>query len=380
MQEHGAFQSTLPVRGATFQEVFSSDSLDISIHAPRTGSDSRLDLVASMHRDFNPRSPYGERRFPLWFHRRSRLFQSTLPVRGATSKRYPFSVETKISIHAPRTGSDGGGGHCVPWPFISIHAPRTGSDSPSPLGITSSKAFQSTLPVRGATSAPPSTPQKPPHFNPRSPYGERLPRQIDGFAASIFQSTLPVRGATQSYWTVHGPIGISIHAPRTGSDPGRYRWFPFRQHFNPRSPYGERPDHNARENKPQEFQSTLPVRGATSGPLKITTILGFQSTLPVRGATPLGPRHCLRPQISIHAPRTGSDRFCADTRPEFMNFNPRSPYGERLWSSGSYGGADSISIHAPRTGSDLPDSCFLHFHRDFNPRSPYGERRSPRAL
>ena len=33
------------------------------------------------------------------------------------------------------------------------------------------------------------------------------------------------------------------------------------------------------------FQSTLPVRGATSGAFAVVIVLVFQSTLPVRGAT-----------------------------------------------------------------------------------------------
>ena len=55
------------------------------------------------------------------------------------------------------------------------------------------------------------------------------------------------------------------------------------------------------------FQSTLPVRGATSCAIGRTVLLIFQSTLPVRGATQ--PRQPFLPpvNISIHAPRAGSD-------------------------------------------------------------------------
>ena len=35
-------------------------------------------------------------------------FQSTLPVRGATSMCQELHVDIKISIHAPREGSDSG--------------------------------------------------------------------------------------------------------------------------------------------------------------------------------------------------------------------------------------------------------------------------------
>ena len=56
---------------------------------------------------FNPRSPHGERRYDL----------------------SDSALLSSISIHAPRTGSDGSvGGSRVAYVSISIHAPRTGSD------------------------------------------------------------------------------------------------------------------------------------------------------------------------------------------------------------------------------------------------------------
>ena len=56
---------------------------------------------------FNPRSPYGER--PMYRSRseKSALFQSTLPLRGATYRVYSAYCDSAISIHAPLTGSDG---------------------------------------------------------------------------------------------------------------------------------------------------------------------------------------------------------------------------------------------------------------------------------
>ena len=56
--------------------------------------------------------------------------------------------------------------------------------------------------------------------------------------------------------------------------------------------------------------------------------------------------------ISIHAPRTGSD--VCDIRP--IRANKR------------------ISIHAPRTGSDTPSLAHVGAILNFNPRSPHGER------
>ena len=57
-------------------------------------------------------------------------------------------------------------------------------------------------------------------------------------------------------------------------------------------------------------------------------------------------------RISIHAPREGSDRRQGVRRRLGSYFYPRSPRGERR-PGGSYPGLQSsISIHAPREGSD----------------------------
>ena len=56
------------------------------------------------------------------------LFQSTLPARGATAQQTQEWGSFAISIHAPRTGSDGRVLEADALIIISIHAPRTGSD------------------------------------------------------------------------------------------------------------------------------------------------------------------------------------------------------------------------------------------------------------
>ena len=55
------FQSTLPARGATHRVAALVAAEAISIHAPRTGSDTGRSAAASAPSDFNPRSPHGER-------------------------------------------------------------------------------------------------------------------------------------------------------------------------------------------------------------------------------------------------------------------------------------------------------------------------------
>ena len=127
------------------------------------------------------------------------------------------------------------------------------------------------------------------YFNPRSPHGER---RVEADKTTI-------------------AVGISIHAPRTGSD---------------KSSSGRRPAERR-----------------------------FQSTLPARGATPTPQLGGITMNISIHAPRTGSDIF-----------------------GHQYVRCEPISIHAPRTGSDERPACTRKSGAYFNPRSPHGERRKTR--
>ena len=56
------------------------------------------------------------------------------------------------------------------------------------------------------------------------------------------------------------------------------------QNFNPRSPYGERPCFTLSILAFSQFQSTLPLRGATRIIKPDTDNLQFQSTLPLTGS------------------------------------------------------------------------------------------------
>ena len=55
-------------------------------------------------------------------------------------------------------------------------------------------------------------------------------------------------------------------------------------------------------------------------------------------------------------------------------FNPRSPHGERRKETPNYVLTLAISIHAPRTGSDRIAAGKWLLPLNFNPRSPHGER------
>ncbi len=58
-------------------------------------------------------------------------------------------------------------------------------------------------------------------------------------------------------------------------------------------------------------------------------------------------------EISIHAPRAGSDYLVQWIGFEIRDFNPRSPCGERLPIPAIIIAGVTISIHAPRAGSDV---------------------------
>ena len=123
------------------------------------------------------------------------------------------------------------------------------------------------------------------------------------------------------------------------------------------------------------FQSTLPVGGETDYSTSCLPSAQFQSTLPVGGATAEYVFDQMPVDISIHAPRGGSDIFWAMLVLSVRHFNPRSPWGERPCISDGYAGRRLISIHAPRGGSDRTSWIFTILSSHFNPRSPWGERR-----
>ena len=85
----------------------------------------------------------------------------------------------RISIHAPRMGSDTDDIRYSFWLEISIHAPRMGSDG-IPY-ITNGRAFSISIhaPRMGSDLLHGGLNNEQPYFNPRSPHGERrcgLPR------------------------------------------------------------------------------------------------------------------------------------------------------------------------------------------------------------
>lgn len=98
------------------------------------------------------------------------------------------------------------------------HAPRRGSDVPASQGLSGLQAFQSTLPAWGATTNDVFEYELSLDFNPRSPWGERHevpPGSPEGAGISIHA---PRRGSDDSFSVFVFCGIISIHAPRMGSD------------------------------------------------------------------------------------------------------------------------------------------------------------------
>ena len=103
------------------------------------------------------------------------------------------------------------------------------------------------------------------HFNPRSPHGERRVSVSTYTANDDFNPRSPHGERRHAVEVAFQQGGISIHAPRTGSDEDVL--------------FGLFAD--------EEFQSTLPARGATQDVEFLDSAKQdiFQSTLPARGAT-----------------------------------------------------------------------------------------------
>ena len=80
--------------------------VNISIHTPLAGSDHAGTARKGWALYFNPHSPCGERLAFCFNRPHSSIFQSTLPLRGATDERLAAYWLTYISIHTPLAGSD----------------------------------------------------------------------------------------------------------------------------------------------------------------------------------------------------------------------------------------------------------------------------------
>ena len=211
--------------------------------------------------NFNPRSPCGERR------RRGHL-----PRRRG------------ISIHAPLAGSD------VNWSCLGLR-----------------RTFQSTLPLRGATSEAVAGATVREDISIHAPLAGSDGRHARELRWRDISIHAPLAGSDISTAAPTRWPAISIHAPLAGSDVCRRAELGVGRHFNPRSPCGERRPLSSGSRRWARFQSTLPLRGATSA--------SWRCCCPPRDFNPRSP--------------CGERRSPGPGRYSSLHFNPRSPCGER---------------------------------------------------
>ena len=261
------------------------------------------------------------------------MFQSTRPVRGATSSFIAFDIVGRVSIHAPRAGRDrlldvwrvqgrrfNPRAPCGARHNTVVRRKGERSFNPrAPCGARPMRAvilsravqFQSTRPVRGATNQECRTPHR-----------------------YKFQSTRPVRGATRAAMPRRRGNRVSIHAPRAGRDWESGDKQSPDECFNPRAPCGARLNPALAGLEADVFQSTRPVRGATAY---------------VQG------HHAHRRGFNPRAP-CGARRSLSGGNKKLGCFNPRAPCGARPPTSGNY----------------VNRTCF-------NPRAPCGARQQLEA-
>jgi len=124
--------------------------------------------------NFNPRSPWGERPIKNRLRsRRNKYFNPRSPW-GERPRPHPLcEAQRKISIHAPRGGSD--------RPHCKARSQKN-------------------------------------NFNPRSPWGERLFNLVTPFKDILISIHAPRGGSDIELIGIDSSSKISIHAPRGGSD------------------------------------------------------------------------------------------------------------------------------------------------------------------
>ena len=189
-----------------------------------------------------------------------------------------------------------------------------------------------------------------------------------------FQSTHPMRGATGVEGKGLPHERISIHAPHAGCDRPPFRPQPRAYNFNPRTPCGVRRQGGCGELDPVYFNPRTPCGVRLVLNMETGALTAFQSTHPMRGATSSTSMPFASNSISIHAPHAGCDIPARQPVPESPYFNPRTPCGVRRGEDLALYLSGQISIHAPHAGCDAPGpgSCLYRAH--FNPRTPCGVR------
>ena len=148
-----SFQSTRPLRGATaLNEANTETNKDFNPRAP-CGARPQLTVSFCLRYLFQSTRPLRGATGAADARALAAGFQSTRPLRGATPRARRGGGGRGISIHAPLAGRDPRAAVTVANALeISIHAPLAGRDVSSRPSRTLRRRFQSTRPLRGATS------------------------------------------------------------------------------------------------------------------------------------------------------------------------------------------------------------------------------------
>ena len=232
-------------------------------------------------------------------------FQSTRPIRGATSP----DMDTCINAD------------------ISIHAPHTGRDIQSDVTMDIIRAFQSTRPIRGATFSRFMPFSIMSHFNPRAPYGARLGLERANTHDLCISIHAPHTGRDDSFLFFLCSLIISIHAPHTGRD--------------------------------------LLARAG------LCQLLHISIHAPHTGRDFVGHGLYLLAAISIHAPHTGRDVRMRAGSARLAGISIHAPHTGRDQEppEGRHDG-QRISIHAPHTGRDDVYARYLRTNFEFQSTRP----------
>ena len=292
------------------------------------GATRNCERMRTESRDFNPRTPCGVRRRRSGKPAKKYSFQSTHPMRGATTVDNGHLMTIPISIHAPHAGCDGKG-------FSSLLS-YTDFNPRTPCGVRQLSLkrcsrrveFQSTHPMRGATKL----------------------RQHHA-SIKLFQSTHPMRGATYIPHRTATRGLISIHAPHAGCD--------------------RHPSLDALG--APEFQSTHPMRGATlrtATPIRQTRAISIHAphagcdAAAQTGSTTGG-------LISIHAPHAGCDRAEQNRHARRGEISIHAPHAGCDPRRGRHNRLGGISIHAPHAGCDRRNYTRIRCARHISIHAPH---------
>ena len=200
----------IPAHAVIFDKIFQPT-------LPARGATSDDFQCLQVFRHFNPRSPHGERRFLNQAGQPGGKFQPTLPARGATDTTFFGVCPTSFQPTLPARGATHKASASKPCRAFQPTLPARGATRRRRCSRQPGR-FQPTLPARGATTLHHPHQRHVRHFNPRSPHGERPIRAYPHGTTCPISTHAPRTGSDGTSIPSKILMRISTHAPRTGSD------------------------------------------------------------------------------------------------------------------------------------------------------------------